>query len=321
MLFSHVRRFSVFTPRTSFAVTTWLPSLKEKNENGALVRTPMTSIEAKRLQVNNPNARVDLYGHACANVIIDLKDPRISQELINAIKVIADQRGHDARKINLVQSYISWYPTEIIGREKTVSEVEKLMDHDSKLAKEDGELFDLKRNILKLFLGNIYKAENGDPASDKRGYGIPDPSRVIEFKEIDFFSIFIACADMMECDLENDILMMNRIRPEGMYSGLDMFDTCKKLIGSHDNKEELIPKPEHVCTTAALRLLEAGVGKKVFLQAMKEVVAENPEFSHGFPISEFTHAICQKLHMMTQVKQHSDSRTTVETPSKTNGPR
>lgn len=321
MLFSHSRRFSVFTPRTSFVVTTWLPSLKEKRENGAIVRTPMTSLEAKKLHLDNPNARVDLYGHACAKVTIDLKDKRISQELINAIKVIADQRGHDARKINLVQSYISWYPTKIIGREKTVSEVEKLMSHDSRLAKEEGELFDFKRNILRLFLGNIYQAENGDPASDKRGYGIPDLSRVIEFKEIDFFSIFIACADMMECDLENDILMMNRIRPEGMYSGLDMFDTCKKLIGFHDDKEKLVPKPEHVCTTAVLRLLEAGVGKKVFLQAIREVTAENPEFSHGFPISEFTHAVCQKLHTMTQEKQHADSTILTEVSSKTNGPR
>ncbi len=320
MLFSHARRFSVFTPRTSFAVTTWLPSLKEKNENGALVRTPMTSIEAKRLKVNNPKARVDLYGHACAKVIIDLKDPTISQELINAIKMIADQRGHDARKINLVQSYISWYPTDIIGRDKTVAEVGKLMDHDAKLEKEDGELSDLKRNILKLFLGNIYKAENGDPDSDKHGYGISDPSRVIEFKEIDFFSIFITCADMMECDLENDVLVMNRIRPEGMYSGLDMFETCKKLIGFKDDKESLIPKSEHVCTTAVLRLLEAGVGKKVFFQAMKDVIAENPEFSHGFPISEFTHAICKKLYLVMQAKQNSDSAIRGETQPRTRSP-
>lgn len=300
MLFSGTRRMlssAVGLPKTSFIATTWLPSLKKKNEDGLLMRTPMSSLEAKRLRTSSPEIRgLDLYGHACAELIINLEERGTPKGLVNVVRAIADQHGYNPDKLQLVRGYVSWYPTEDHGREQTIAELQKLVDFDLKLEKDSGELADLKRGLMKVFLGNIYKAENGDPASDIRGYGEPDPSRVFEFDKIDFLSIFVACAQMMECDFKDGELLMSRIRPEGMYSGLDMFETCKKSMGYESSKEDFMPKPEHVCTTAVLRLLEAGVGKKNYIDSMRDVILESPDLSHGFPISEFTHAICQKLH-------------------------
>ena len=143
------------------------------------------------------------------------------------------------------------------------------------------------------FFASEYQAENSTVDTDQYMYGNLDPERVISFEHVNFSAVIRECYHMMEAGVSNNTLVMSKTRQDATYFGIDMLRRHRTLLG-HDVDREPIAA-EHVCTTAVMRLLEAGVGSKAYRNIVEKVIKEKPELSHGLPIVDLTHYVAKEM--------------------------
>ena len=102
--------------------------------------------------------------------------------------------------------------------------------------------------------------------------------------------------------LPQNIITMDDVLPDATYYGLDLLLQHTPLLHTRPYSEL---SPVHVCTTAVLRLLKAGIGIDKYNEILNKVVSSDPELSHGFPIVDIIHAIAQEIYQRESVKSFS----------------
>lgn len=318
---SFSKAMSTFIRTNKVAATlqigTWAPSIKMKDSQGAVVSTtPMTSIEAKTLAITFNRSRgrsIDIYGHAAAQLIINLKHPNISTELFDNIKKLTHQDGIDITNLESIYGYISWFPKsssrgQLIPTGRVVDPIER-QQFINKVS--DQKLREIKESALN-FLGSEYAAQNSSIDNDEYMYGKLDPQRVITFENLNFNAIMTEYFNMMKSRASSDKkLVFEETRDEATYFGIDMLRRHRLLLGNEKEREPIAA--EHVCTTAAMRLLEAGVGSNIYKEIVEKVIQERPDLSHGLPIVDLTHYVAKEIALRTEPQL---TATTTNRPSR-----
>lgn len=266
----------------------------------------MTSLEAKRTAValsrTNNSLEVDIYGHAAAELRVNFKHPKISSDVVQSIIYSSGLSKENFNKLDTLYTYISWFPK---SKGRGFANTGRMIDHEDRLAflnnVKDEDLKLVKERALR-FLGKEYEAVNSNFDDDKYQYGQPSLDRIFSFTDLNFVAIIPACFRMMKHEITPDnVLLMHETLPEATYYGLDMLKKHREFLGGEKSSEPIAP--EHVCTTAVLRLLELGVGSKQYYEIVEKILKENPELAHGFPIVDLTHCIVKEV---SHLSKHSN---------------
>jgi hypothetical protein len=174
---------------------------------------------------------------------------------------------------------------------KTISRQEK----DNFLDKLTQDQQDRKAQFINFF-SREYHADNGDKEADKRMYGEPTLERIITFKHLNFTAILTECFQMMNGRIIDEHLILDEVRPDATYFGIEMLRRHRALLAKATPAEEPEPiAPKHLCTTAVMRRLEAGIGSKDYQEIVTRILSAKAELSHGLPIVELTHHVALEI--------------------------
>lgn len=298
----------------------WLPAVKKRNSIRAVVeREVLSTKEAKRRFASENHRGVDPWGHAAAKITVNGSHPSIDPELIATLQEIACDSGVEfstAKTINSLQAYISWYPADKL--EDSFSEIENI-EWMKNISSGDADVDSGKKASLELFKQK-HTAFNQNQQADLLGYGKPD-STVNFSRGLNFKNVVKACFLLMKPEIKDNLVVMNQTLPNATYYGRAMLNEHRlslKLLTEIFDESESLPNYEnamHVCTTANLFLLKAGLGEKTYYKFVKKILNDHPELAHGFPLTDFIFTFVNDL------SKHPDYRPVTndeETKSVTN---
>ena len=112
------------------------------------------------------------------------------------------------------------------------------------------------------------------------------------------------CFKTLKPVVKGKVLVMEEPLDNAAYYGLEMLEQHKfaaSLLGNDNTMFAQMRKTEpedamHVCTTVSLSLVRAGLGDERYYTLVKQVLRDNPELTHGFPITHFVDVFFQTLH-------------------------
>lgn len=280
--------------RHALTITTWFPSSSDKKNN----RTVMDAVSAKAAQLEStPGYRVNVYGHARAELLIDLKDNSLPPELFHLVDAIARENGCNYEKLTSIEAYVSWVPGSAISEERTTDELKALSALDAEFEKEAGVLAEVNKKLFREFLGNRYPARNNLPRVDELKHGSPSANIVVKFTKADFLQIINVLSGMMSFQVENGKLITSGVKSGLKYSGLDLLRVRQEIMGAYPARASTI---DYTCTTAVIQLLKAAFGEDTFRVAARRVIEKNPGRLHDIPLVEFVHDLTKEMYLMTQ---------------------
>lgn len=234
--------------------------------------------------------------HAAAEFKINLKHPGVPCNLTKKVQKSANMTDENFSKLESFYAYVSWFPKSnftMEGSQEGLARTGRVMSKEERqgfcVGSVDERLRPIKERMI-LFLSEEYEAENGSFEDDKLQYGDPAPSRVLSLTDVNFEKIVDDCFKMMDLTvLEQRKLVLTSLLPDATYYGVDMLrDHRKKIDPTIDIS------PQHVCTTAVMRLIRSGLGYEQYCKIRERVIAENLEVTHGIPIVELTHLIAKE---------------------------
>lgn len=292
-------------------IVTWPPSIRKLDNQGEVVeRIPLLSVQEKLSAISSrteetTNVEVEVYGHAAAELFINLKSKQVSPILLKTIQQEAKLTDVVFNKIESLCAYVSWFPESrynesgerefaTTGRRLTYSDIRRMS-----LPPKPLDMMPIKEGAAD-FLTQEFEAKTGSLRSDTRNYGPPNENRIISLTELDYVKIIRALFDMMAYTLTSEnVLVMNKVLSHAKFFGSDILREHRSRTHIYAN---LFIPPEHVCTTAVLKLLKSGIGLNKYNEVYDKVMADDSRLSHGYPLVDLTHALAQELHRLESVQ-------------------
>ena len=308
---SKIRLFSNQLPLApcSLQVITWPPGVKTKDKNGKVTHhQPLPSQSAKDLfqsGLTNDNQRIEIMGHAAAKFHINLQDDNLNSQFKSHILQMLHNKSIATDKLEKISSYISWYPERDITTGKMIEFNGKLTgllgDLEEKLGSSKNN--EKATRLICEFLSAEMRAINSNWEYDVEMYGNPSDDRIITLTgDMDYQAVFLKILDMMQPSIskDNKTLLLTQPVYNATYFGMDILRLFIHFFNSPKDfdKEKIIEfmHPNHVCTTAVLRLMIAAIGDEVCQKIGKKVVIQNPKLTTaGLPLVDFTHYFTQAV--------------------------
>ncbi|MCE3238856.1 MAG: Ankyrin repeat (3 copies) [Gammaproteobacteria bacterium] len=299
--------FSTIVPAATMETYVWLPAIKTRDFSGSAIKREILSSRDEKSRFASPKDRkaVDLWGHVSVKVSIGGVHEDGSLELTEAIQeaaIIAKVISlKEAKKINTLQAYLSWYPhtqlTESFIQDEEMESMRSVSVGD--LSVNAG-----KEARIGLF-NQKYTVYNNKYESDLVEHGIPDS--IFTFSHgLDFSKIIKVCFLLMQPVVQGNAIVMTNTLPKATYYGKAMLkehrialsfssddsQTFDRLMNEVDPYQQALD----VCTTASLCLFKAGLGRAQYYKMVKQIFLDNPELARGVPLTDFVNIFNKTLH-------------------------
>ncbi len=297
------RGYSSFQTHPSLSVYTWLPSATVDGN-----RERISSRTAKLKFADRSSAvRVEPLGHAASRLQMNTI-PKDVQELLAELNL--DKKG-----ITQIQGEMSWFPrsdsqtNEHIQTGVTFSQEERneFEDRQRIMVGDDLERARSAMPAIRNFFSRELAAVNSSIQHDIAQYGPVSEQGIRVFTELNFREVVLCWLKMMDPVIKHTengerILSMTEIAPHGTYYGKGMLEFFRGAAssGATDNYNPY-SSLQHVCTTAVLQSVQAGVGVELFEEIARSVL-KRPEFAHGLAIVDVTRAVTDEVAAQTQAR-------------------
>lgn len=303
-----IRRFcsskSLLEAPAILQIRTWPPGIKHKDSSGKVIAVePMNSLSAKRAFLGfnashrGSSLRMDPLGHASALLTINIRHGDTPRTLIHTIESQLKKGNVNPATINSLEAYVSWFPTAPTAHNtRRTVQLEEELRLLGMINPEDKALMEGKKRLLQ-FCRDEQEGENSALPYDEHQYGIPSPERIISLTDLDFDKITQECFMMLKGKPVNNQFPMDELHEDATYFGIHMLRTHEPILSQNIEQTD----PMHVCTTAVLRLLEAGVGSKTYKEILASVFNNHPDLSHGFPIVDLTDQVAKEIRLRSEV--------------------
>ena len=302
------------TPR--LILCTWNPYVKGKGFE-------VSSARAKSMR--SLGDRVELLGHAAARLEIDT----LSEEMQEILKY-----KFDGEEIKKIVGEMSWFPA--VGRDDHyIKTGEQFSDEQHDEFKARQEILIGKEGFEKAaplaagarhFFSQEVVAVNSSIDNDIKQYGKLKKDGVRVFTELDFDKILPCWLKMMEptvmpTESGDNVLSMTTIAPGGTYDGTAMLEFFKGAASPGiTHGDSSYSSPQHVCTTAVLESLKAGLGPERF-EEITRIVLERPEFAHRLAVVDLAREVINEAAAQTEPRYRVDEDSTqTNTAKKTDTP-
>lgn len=300
----------------------WLPAIKTRDSatQEIISREVLSPSQAKQHFAQGLRG-VDPWGHAAAQIIVDGVDGG-RNEIIEKIQELAVINQvvplRDASSIRSFQVYLSLYPDYNKpgrGRQFTAPEEQEWTER----TKTKNQLANDGKALSLTLFNTEYAATNNHYEGDVFTYGAPDSTENFS-RGLDFLNIVDTCFKIMAPVVRGNTIILETALPSASYFGKAMLDEHRlitKILNNTGKQTSVLDKNNeniHVCTTANLVLFKAGLGEDQYYELVKQVIEDNPELKHGFPITHFAHAF---FNTLSQHPEHKDLSVIKDEPDST----
>ena len=276
---------------TQMIIHTWLPGLKtvKLGDPDVIIDVkPLSSIQAlfipppKRIQITPSGyaEQLERYGHASVSIITPFDDT-LSPELRDIIQSSANLSKKQFSTLRSLNAHISWFPQVFdntsrlkeTGNKLSFEEQNKLLEPYRKATSYDSVEIKKMEGRVYTLLGRQFVARGQTFERDILMYGNHANYRQFITPVVYENQMLQAVLHMMQSRIVGESLVLDTPSQEATYFGLDILREYMIMSGVSEQIGPIIP--EHICTTAVMRVIRENIGQSDYIDLCRKVTTDN----------------------------------------------